>query len=124
MGTATYFSPEQAEGAAVDGRSDIFSLGVVLYEMPGGRPPFVGDSPVEVSSQHVHGTVPPPSDFNRSIPARSPSDRHRGAREVARRRYQSSGGPALGPRALQRRSDGARGPARRRVLRFKTPRAP
>jgi len=58
MGTATYFSPEQAEGAPVDGRSDIYSLGVVLYEMLAGRPPYIGDSPVEVSSQHVHALCP------------------------------------------------------------------
>ena len=93
MGTATYFSPEQAEGAPVDGRSDIYSLGVVLYEMLAGRPPYIGDSPVEVSSQHVHGTVPPPSDFNKSIPpdlqaivlealAKSPERRYQSAEDL------------------------------------------
>jgi eukaryotic-like serine/threonine-protein kinase len=68
MGTATYFSPEQAEGLGVDARSDIYSLGVVLYEMVAGRPPFMGDSPVSVASKHVREQAPAPRQFNPSIP--------------------------------------------------------
>src|SRR5580704_7258736 len=90
MGTATYFSPEQAEGAAVDGRSDIYSLGVVLYEMLAGRPPFIGDSPVEVSSQHVHGTVPPPSEFNSTIPPEIQAIVMEALAKSPDRRYQSA----------------------------------
>jgi serine/threonine-protein kinase len=90
MGTATYFSPEQAEGAPVDGRSDIYSLGVVLYEMLSGRPPFIGDSPIEVSSQHVHGTVPPPSEFNPTIPADLQAIVMEALAKSPDRRYQSA----------------------------------
>jgi serine/threonine-protein kinase len=69
MGTATYFSPEQAEGHAVDGRSDVYSLGVVLYEMLTGRPPFVGDSPVAVASMHVRQALTPARSINPAIPS-------------------------------------------------------
>jgi eukaryotic-like serine/threonine-protein kinase len=68
MGTATYFSPEQAQGLDVDGRSDIYSLGVVLYEMLVGRPPFIGDTPVAIAYQHVQETPPRPRALNPEIP--------------------------------------------------------
>jgi beta-lactam-binding protein with PASTA domain/tRNA A-37 threonylcarbamoyl transferase component Bud32 len=58
MGTATYFSPEQAQGLVVDGRSDVYSLGVVLYEMVCGTAPFAGENPVSVAYQHVREPVP------------------------------------------------------------------
>lgn len=69
MGTATYFSPEQAQGIQVDGRSDVYSLGVVLYELVTGRPPFTGDSPVSVAYQHVQEEAVPPAQVNPAVPA-------------------------------------------------------
>ncbi|HXB38021.1 MAG TPA: PASTA domain-containing protein, partial [Acidimicrobiales bacterium] len=69
MGTAAYFSPEQAEGKTVDARSDIYSLGVVLYEMAVGRPPFTGDSPVAVASKHVRDQPVLPRVANPACPA-------------------------------------------------------
>ena len=68
MGTATYFSPEQAEGIGVDSRSDIYSLGVVLYEMVAGRPPFLGDTPVSIASKHVRDRPPLLRDLNPTVP--------------------------------------------------------
>jgi eukaryotic-like serine/threonine-protein kinase len=61
IGTAQYLSPEQARGDSVDARSDVYSLGCVLYEIITGEPPFVGDSPVAVAYQHVREAPIPPS---------------------------------------------------------------
>ncbi|MDQ1436094.1 MAG: eukaryotic-like serine/threonine-protein kinase [Actinomycetota bacterium] len=68
MGTATYFSPEQAQGLPVDGRSDVYALGVVLYEMVTGVAPFTGDSPVSVAYKHVREEVVVPSERNPDVP--------------------------------------------------------
>ena len=68
MGTATYFSPEQARGDAVDPRSDIYSLGCVLYELVIGRPPFTGDTPVAIAYQHVQESPTPPRQLNPELP--------------------------------------------------------
>ncbi len=67
LGTASYLSPEQAQGQPVDQRSDLYSLGVVLYEMVAGRPPFAGDSPVMVASKHVLELPTPPSKVNPDV---------------------------------------------------------
>jgi serine/threonine-protein kinase len=67
LGTASYLSPEQAQGERIDPRSDLYSLGCVLYEMLTGRPPFRGDSPVAVASKHVLEAPIPPSQLNPDV---------------------------------------------------------
>ena len=68
LGSVHYISPEQARGARVDNRSDIYSLGVVMYEMLTGRPPYDGETPVSVAIQHINGTPLSPSLLNGEIP--------------------------------------------------------
>ena len=93
MGTATYFSPEQAQGYGVDPRSDVYSLGVVLYEMVTGKPPFAGDNPVTIAYKHVREEPVPPREMNPAIPAafeaivlqamaKDPDDRYASAEEL------------------------------------------
>jgi eukaryotic-like serine/threonine-protein kinase len=93
LGTASYLSPEQAQSQPVDQRSDIYSLGVALYEMVTGRPPFSGDSPVMVASKHVLEQPSPPSKLNRDVSpeleavimkamAKNPDNRYQDAEEM------------------------------------------
>jgi serine/threonine-protein kinase len=93
MGTATYFSPEQAQGHRVDGRSDVYSLGVVLYEMCVGKPPFAGDNPMAIAYKHVREEPVPPRTVNPDTPAaldaivlqamaKNPNDRYMSADEL------------------------------------------
>jgi len=93
IGTAQYLSPEQARGEKVDARSDVYSLGCVLYEMLTGEPPFVGDSPVAVAYQHVREDPIPPSQRHEGISpeldavvlkalAKNPDNRYQTAAEM------------------------------------------
>ena len=93
IGTAQYLSPEQARGDTVDARSDVYSLGCVLYEILTGEPPFVGDSPVAVAYQHVREDPIPPSQRHQGISpeldavvlkslAKNPDNRYQTAAEM------------------------------------------
>ena len=93
MGTATYFSPEQAQGVSTDQRSDIYSLGVVMYEMLSGVPPFTGENAVAIAYKQVHERAMPLDQRLTSAPPevaaivakcmeKSPDDRYSSAEEV------------------------------------------
>ena len=69
IGTAAYLSPEQAQGNTIDGRSDVYSLGIVLYEMLTGQAPFTGDTPLAIAYKHVRENPNPPSSLNPDVPA-------------------------------------------------------
>lgn len=68
IGTVFYLAPEQALGETVDGRADLYALGVLLYELLTGRLPFTGDDPLAIVAQHLHAPVVPPSTYNPAVP--------------------------------------------------------
>lgn len=105
VGTVFYMSPEQALGRALDGRADLYSLGVVLYEQVAGRLPFDGDDALAVVAQHVHQPAEPPSKFTPDVPpaleavilrllAKEPDDRFASASQVAQA-LDAAAAPAL-----------------------------
>ncbi len=94
VGTAQYLSPEQAQGQAIDPRTDIYAAGCVLYELLTARPPFVGDSPLAIAYQHVGTPAQRPSTYAREVDsdldavtlralAKAPEDRYASAGEFA-----------------------------------------
>jgi serine/threonine-protein kinase len=93
VGTAQYLSPEQARGGEVDQRSDLYSLGIVLYELLTGKTPFEGDTPVEIAMKHLSTPPQPPSKLRSDIPreldmvvlralAKDPNERYQSADEM------------------------------------------
>ncbi len=93
VGTAQYLSPEQAKGGEVDPRSDLYSLGVVLYELLTGKTPFDGETPVEIAMKHLSTTPKPPSKLRPDVPreldmvvmralAKNPDERYQSADEM------------------------------------------
>jgi beta-lactam-binding protein with PASTA domain/predicted Ser/Thr protein kinase len=90
VGTAQYLSPEQARGAGVDQRSDLYSVGVVLYELLTGKVPFNGESPVEIAMKHLSDTPPAPSELNGEVPEELDMVVMRALAKDPARRYQSA----------------------------------
>ncbi|MGH3079666.1 MAG: Stk1 family PASTA domain-containing Ser/Thr kinase [Gaiellaceae bacterium] len=103
VGTAQYLSPEQARGAPVDQRSDIYSVGIVLYELLTGKLPFTGETPLEIAMKHLSEIPKPPSEIRPDIPAdldmvvlralaKDPADRYESAQEMERELARVAGG--------------------------------
>lgn len=94
IGTPAYMSPEQAHGVSIDGRSDIYSLGIVLFELLTGREPFQSETPMGLLLMHINEPIPPVSEFRTDIPpaierviqkatSKNPDDRYASATELA-----------------------------------------
>ena len=108
VGTAMYMSPEQIKGEQPDRRTDIYSLGVTLFEMVSGRPPFEADSAMTLMMMHINDPVPNPKKLNPDVPdslvaiinkalAKDPADRYQTAAQMAAALRNALAGRAAGP---------------------------
>jgi eukaryotic-like serine/threonine-protein kinase len=112
MGTAQYLSPEQARGAPVTASSDLYSVGIVLYEMLTGKVPFTGDSAIEIAMKHLNDAPKPPSKTRPEIPdeldqvvlralAKNPEDRYQSAEEFSEDLHRVEAGLPLAPETAE-----------------------
>ncbi|HET9898602.1 MAG TPA: Stk1 family PASTA domain-containing Ser/Thr kinase [Streptosporangiaceae bacterium] len=127
IGTAQYLSPEQARGERVDSRSDLYSVGCLLYELLTGRPPFTGDSPVAIAYQHVRENPIPPSRVDPELPGwadpivlrameKDPADRYQSAAEMRSDIQRAISGYPVGAQMRQASTyAGPGGPGTRRM---------
>ena len=108
IGTAQYLSPEQARGAPVDESSDLYSTGILLFELLTGKVPFTGETPDEIAMKHLSQVPPAPSSIRSEVPhdldlvvlralAKEPADRYRSAKEMDRDLELVGRGDAVGP---------------------------
>jgi serine/threonine-protein kinase len=122
VGTAQYLSPEQARGGEVDQRSDLYSLGIVLYELLTGKTPFEGDTPVEIAMKHLSTPPQPPSKLRSDIPreldmvvlralAKDPDDRYQSADEMEADLERVSRGARVAPATKESATQVMRAPA-------------
>jgi serine/threonine-protein kinase len=91
IGTVHYFSPEQAQGKPLGAQSDIYSLGIILYEMLTGHLPFDAENAIGVAMQHLHSQPPNPWDYNPDIPARAVATVLRALEKDPEQRYRDAG---------------------------------